>query len=144
MVALKRPLKCLTKIAEQMEAIGDLNRVRRTSGRATDVLWATVTRNDLDTRMLLEPGFKYGGTPLGQQIDRTTLFQIEQNGAIPLAFAERKIINTQHAWRHDRRGGQLPNQSQYGITTGWEVETQTGACTSCAAKRYSQLLQRFS
>src|SRR5260221_11768347 len=112
MAALKRPLKGLSKMTEQMEAISDLNRVRRTSGRATDILWAAVTSNDLDTRMLLEPGFEDCGTPLGQQIDWTTLFQIEQNGAIPLAFAERKIINAQHAWRHDRHGGQRPNQPQ--------------------------------
>ena len=112
MAALKRPLKCFTKITEQMEAISDLNRVRRTSGRAMDIFWAAVTRNDPDTRVLLDPGFEDCGTPLGQQIDWTTLFQIEQNGAIPLAFAERKIINAQHARRPDRWSRQLPNQPQ--------------------------------
>jgi hypothetical protein len=110
MAALKRSLKCLTKITEQIEAIRDLNCVRCTSGCATDILWAAVTSNNLDTRMLLEPSFEGCSTPLGQQIDWTTLFQIEQNGAIPLAFAERKIINAQQAWRDDRRGRQLSNQ----------------------------------
>jgi hypothetical protein len=144
MAALKRPLKCLTKITEEMEAISDLNRVRRTSSRATDILWATVTSNDLDTRMLLEPGFEDCGTPLGQQIDWTTLFQIEQNGAIPLAFAERKIINAQHARRHNRRRWQLSNQPQERVTAGWQVEALARTCTSCATKRQAQLLQRLA
>jgi hypothetical protein len=82
-----------------MKTISDLKSVRRASRRATHILWAAVTSDNLNTRVLLEPGFKNCRAPLGQQIDWTSLFQIEQNGSVALAFAERKIINTQHARR---------------------------------------------
>src|SRR6266516_6934405 len=108
MATLKSPLKCLTKITEQMEAIGDLNSLRRTSRRATDIVWAAITSDNLNTRVLLEPRFKNRGAPLGQQIDRTSLYQVEQNGSIALAFAKRKIINAEYARCDDRCSGDLP------------------------------------
>jgi hypothetical protein len=95
-----------------MEAISDLNSLRRTSRRATDILWAAVASDNLNTGMLLEPRFEYRGAPLGQQIDRTSLFQVEQNGSIALAFAERKIINAKDTWRNDRWSRDLPYEAQ--------------------------------
>src|SRR3954452_10100310 len=73
--------------------ISDLKRVRRTSRRAADILWAAITSANLNTTVLPEPGFKNRGIALGQQSDRTSLFLHKQNGATALAFAERKIIN---------------------------------------------------
>jgi hypothetical protein len=95
-----------------MEAICDLNSLRRTSRRATHILRAAIASNNLNTRVLPEPCFKNRGTPLGQQIDRTSLFQVKENGSIALAFAERKIINAEDAWCDDSWSRDLAYEAQ--------------------------------
>jgi hypothetical protein len=95
---VKCALKCLAKIAEEVKAIGDLNSLRCTCRRTTDVLRATVTRDNLDTGMLLEPGFKERRTALGQQVNGTPLLQVKQDSPIALAFTKGKIINAEDSW----------------------------------------------
>jgi len=141
MAALKHPLQCLAEIGEQVKPVGNLDGLWRTSGCTTDEFRPTVAGNHFDAGMRLEPLFKRCGTTLGQQIDWASLFQIEQDRAVALAFAEREIIDPEHARRHGRWRRQLPNQPQYGVTAGWEVEALARTHTNCATKRQTHLLE---
>ena len=80
-----------------MPAVRDLLRVWCTHGNAADVFGRTVTCDDLNFRMVLEPsGNGLGGT-VGELLDRTMLFQIHDEGAIGFAPFERPIVNADDA-----------------------------------------------
>src|SRR5215216_5396453 len=69
---IDHPLQALldggTQVWHQMQAVGDLNGVRRSLARALGKRTSPVTRNDLHPRMGLEPGRKPGGIRIRQQL----------------------------------------------------------------------------
>jgi hypothetical protein len=103
-----------TQVLHQMEAVGDLNRVGRTLGRAFGKRTSTVTRDDLYARMGLEPGCKRGGIGIRQQLKWPIGTEINQDGLEILAFAIRPFINTEKCGRRALGEKCAPNQAQDG------------------------------
>jgi len=89
-----------------MEAIGDLRGLRRTLGGASGIVLGTVAGNNVDAWMGAQPRRDSLGSTLRQEINRPTAFEIDQDGAIDPALAERKIIDPQDSGcgRRGRRG----------------------------------------
>jgi hypothetical protein len=136
---LKRALKRLAKITQEVKAIGDLNSMWCASRRTPNVLRPTVTRDNLNTRMLLKPGLKERGAALRQQVDRPPMFQVEQDGAIALALSKRKIVNTEDTRRSDGRLRQVVNQAQQRVSAGRHMETSAHPRASSATKGEAKL-----
>ena len=89
-----------------MEAIGDLDSLRRARCRATSIVLGPVASNDFDARMGAQPRRDRLGGTLWQEVNRPTAFEIDQDGSIDPALAEGKIIDPQDpgCGRRRRRG----------------------------------------
>src|SRR5262250_3039546 len=89
-----------------MKAISDLGSLRRTHGGASGIVLGTVAGNNVDAWMVTQPRRDSLGSTLRQELHRPTAFEIDQDGSIDPALAERKIINPQDpgCGRRGRRG----------------------------------------
>ncbi len=104
LMLLQHTLKCFAQILKQMKAVSNLDCVRRSAGCTVGILNRPVTANDLNTRMALKPGSQAVRGTVRQQVDWLMLFQVNQDCAKHLAFAQRKVIDTKDTrrWRRGR------------------------------------------
>ena len=86
-----------------MPAIGHLDRLGSTLPRGLRVGGSTITADDLDARMRLEPLHQRLCVPSWQHIDDAVLLEIDQDGAVAMAFAERPVIDAEHTGRRSAR-----------------------------------------
>jgi hypothetical protein len=89
----------LSHIAEQMPAIGHLNGLRSSIPAAVGVGSRTIPRNDHHARMGLEPGGDRARLAIRQQIDDLVVREIDQDGAVAVAFAVRSVVQPQNRRR---------------------------------------------
>ena len=68
------------QVLHQMEAVSDLNRIRRTLPGTFGKRASTVTCNDFHTGMRLQPGRQSHGTGIGKQLKRPIRAEIDQDG----------------------------------------------------------------
>lgn len=80
-------LQRFPQILQEMKAVGDLRGCRSPLPRALGIGGRAITRNDLDSRMLAQPLGQSLGRALRQQRNRVAALQVNQHGAIALAFA---------------------------------------------------------
>ena len=71
------------------------------------------------------------------------LFQVEQDRSIALAFAERKIVDAQHAGRHNGWLGELAYEAQQRIAAGGHMQALAGSSASRTAPGQSEMLERL-
>ena len=82
-----------------MEPVGNLSGVGCPLSGPDRLVSAPVAADDLDTGMRFEPTGQRVGTALGQQIDRTMPFQVDQNGALLASASEGEVVNANDARR---------------------------------------------
>lgn len=73
MMGFQRVLRSIGQIAEQMKTVSDLNCVWRSAPRSICVPTSTVTTNELDPGMSLQPCDERVRLTVRQQIDGTML-----------------------------------------------------------------------
>ena len=66
----------VTAVAQQVPAVGDLDRLRRPLADAVGVGTGAVAADDLDAGMALEPGRQRLGLPVGQQVDDAAALEV--------------------------------------------------------------------
>jgi hypothetical protein len=64
-----------------------------------------IAHDDLDGRMVLQPGGQGLGRAVGQQVDDPVTLQVAQDRAVALAFAPGPVINTQDTGPKTRVSG---------------------------------------
>lgn len=69
------------KIVQEMPAVGDLNGGRYALADAVGVGARTIAGNELDAGMRLQPGGDGVGLTVGQQVDRASAVEINDDGA---------------------------------------------------------------
>ncbi len=84
---VKQTLKRFAQILEQMEAVGNLYRSRRSTGCAISILGCAVTADNFDARVMLKPVDQRIGSAVGKQVNRLMTLKVDQDGAKYLAFA---------------------------------------------------------
>lgn len=89
-------------VVPQMPPVGDLDGLRGAGGRALSEERGPIPADDLDARPFGEPGRKAGRLPVGQQVDRPTDLDIDQDGPVVPSFAGRVLVDTDHP-----RSGQI-------------------------------------
>jgi hypothetical protein len=65
--------------------------------------------------MRSEPLGQALGCAIRKERDRGAALQINQHGAIPLAFPQGEVIHTEYPGRGERRGRLLAEQAQQGV-----------------------------
>ena len=103
---------CADAAHQQVEAIGDLDGIGGALASAFRIRLGAIAHDDLDTGMLLQPSGERLCLPSFEEIDGPMTFQVHQDGAVPVAATQRKVVDAQDAGR--REGGllSLPFQPQ--------------------------------
>jgi hypothetical protein len=131
-------LQGLRQIAQEMKPVGDLRGRRRPGACTLRIRTRPVARNDFNARVLAEPLRQGLRRALGQQGDRLMAFEINQHGAISLAFAEGKIIYAQHAGRRRVRRGLATEEAEQCVAAHAPIPHVTEARARFAAQRDTQ------
>jgi hypothetical protein len=95
-----------------MPAIGHLNGLRGSMPTSVSVSPSTISRDDHHARMGLEPVENRACLAVRQQIDDLVVREIDQDGAVALAFAVRPVVQPQNRWRRTGWGRRAQNQPQ--------------------------------
>jgi hypothetical protein len=111
-VALEQALGDLVRVVEDVPAVEDLHGVGRAQRRAAGVLRRAIADDDLDARMLRQPGGQARPRPLGQQVDRAARLQVDEHGPEPQPASPGPIVDAEHARRGGRAVGAAPQEAQ--------------------------------
>ena len=85
-------LQRLDQVLDQMPTIGHLDRLRRTFPGGLRIRRSAITADDLDAGMLPEPGATRLGLAILEQLDDPSLLEVDQDGAVAMAFAEGPVV----------------------------------------------------
>jgi hypothetical protein len=88
-LVIEKAGEVFTQVDQQMIAVSDLNRLWSAMFDRLCIRAGSIATHDLDLWMRLQPGHDGRGFATGQQINRTVVLQIHQNGTIALAFFQR-------------------------------------------------------
>ena len=110
MVAIDNGTDGIAEIAQQMPAIGYLDRFRRALPDPVRVGTGAVACDDLDAGMLAQPISKGFGLPIRQQVHDLVTLEVDEDGAVatptppgPIIYAE-NLRRWRRRLRHDRFG----------------------------------------
>ena len=111
-MAFQHPLERVTKILNEMPAIGDLDSIGRAACHPVNGGISAVTAHHFDGRMLLQPGGHCVGGTFRQDINRLAPLEINNQGPIVATLPLGPIVNADTArwwwlgigaWRTRRR-----------------------------------------
>jgi hypothetical protein len=125
----QQSLQGVHQILEQVEAVGDLDRLGRATTGTVGIELRTIAADDAHAWMLSEPGGESVSLALRQQIDGTMGFQVDQDGAVPIPFAEGPIIDAKDPRGWPVRERSLANEAQQG---GWASRVPQSVDEPCA------------
>ncbi|GAB4200605.1 MAG: hypothetical protein OHK0022_21830 [Roseiflexaceae bacterium] len=97
LMPLKNGLEYVAKVLDQMEAVGHLHGLGGTARGTLSILTAAVAADHLNARMVSQPLSQGSSRALGEQIHDLVTFQVNQDGAVDLAFAQGEIVNAEKA-----------------------------------------------
>jgi hypothetical protein len=126
----KQPLEHFAQILQQMDQIGNRDGVGRSACRTISILMRAVTADDFATGMLFAPVGQRVGRAIGQQINRLMTFKVDQDRAKDLAFAQREVIDAQHAWCRCRWRRVTTSEATQG---GWADRHALALGETCAS-----------
>src|ERR1017187_949061 len=84
---------CFGEVVQQVPAVGDLDGERCSAGSTFGVAAAAVPADHLDARAGIEPGAEGLRGPLGEHVHRPPLLDVDQDGAVNMAAAQREVID---------------------------------------------------
>ncbi len=111
-VAINGALQSVAETAQQMPPIRDLHRSRRSSAGSLGISTSTVAGDNLDPRMLAQPGRDGFAAAFGQEVDDAPALQVADDGAVALAAAPSPIIDADDPRRGVRVQVRRPDQPQ--------------------------------
>src|SRR5262245_28748135 len=117
-----------------MPAVGDLDGLGRAGAGPLGVSRGAVAADDLDARMLAQPFFDRRGFAVGQQVDDSSPFQIDDNRAIALSFAKGPVVDADIARRRGWLVWSILDAAEYRIGAGQHIQSLDQAATSLAAQ----------
>lgn len=135
MPPVQEAYECLAHVVQQVPAISNLLRARRTGCGALRVTTRPITSDDLNARTGRQPLGEAGGGSFAQQINRLVLLHVAQDGAVPHSPPDRPIVYSQHTRCTLERERRLPDASQQRIRTGRHAQALGEACSAFAAAR---------
>ena len=97
---LQETVEGLAEVLHQVEAIGNLARVRCAASRSVGIESAAIPRDHAHIGECPEPGGDRVGRALGEEIDHPAAFEVAQDGTVTPSFLPRPVIHTDNPWRN--------------------------------------------
>ncbi len=151
-------LQDLAGILQEVKAVGDLLGLRRPQGRCGGIVAAPVATDAPYLGTLLHPEREAQRRAVGQPVDDTTPFQVEEDGAGGAAAPEGEVVDAQHAhwrralatrtgdahWRHGRivTAGQEAQDRLIGDPHAQGRRDRFGAAAACGHPQGCHLLDQ--
>lgn len=98
-VPITQGLDSLSKVAEQVPSIGDLDSSRCALTNAVSVSAGTIASDNLHARAITQPVGDGGGLTIGQKIDDFVRLKVHEHGAVAPTPPPGPVINAQDARR---------------------------------------------
>ena len=127
------------QVLHQMKAVGDLNRIRCALPGTFGKRASTVTRDDGDTRMGLQPGSEGRGTRIRKQLDWPMGTEVNQDGFEIQALAIGPLVHTEERGRRNFRQPRATHQAQDGGRTNRHALALSDASRHRSADLESEL-----
>jgi hypothetical protein len=89
----------VTQIAQQMPAVSNLNRIRRSLTYAIGIGPSPIARDDLNTRVMSQPLSQAFSLPIRQQVNDRIALQVNKDRPVATAATPRPVIDGEDA-RH--------------------------------------------
>jgi hypothetical protein len=83
----------------KVPSIQNLRCLRRAQCDASSVLGGSVTSDDFDTGMVLQPSRQRLSPSIRQKIECRVSLEIDDDGAVDLTLTQGEVIHADHAWR---------------------------------------------
>ena len=90
-----------------MPSVGHLLRLRRRRAGGRTITRTTVTADDLDLRVLAQPGDHRVALAIGQQIDDLAALEIDHDAPVAVATAPGEVVDADDPRRWRRHGGRV-------------------------------------
>jgi hypothetical protein len=109
---IDRLLYRLAEVLPQVEAVGDLHRLRRARPGTFAITTGAVPADHGDLAVAAQPPGQVRAVPAVEDLDRAVGGHIDQHRAVMAAFAEREVVDAEHRHQPGRRVGQRLDQPQ--------------------------------
>ena len=139
---LQETVEGLAEILQQMEAIGDLLRVRRAASGTIRVEIAAIPRDHADTGACVEPRRDRIGGALGEQIDHAMPCEVAEDRAVASPFLPRPVVHTNHLGPDGERERCRAHEAQQRLVARWHPEVAGETGTGLAAEGDADLGER--
>lgn len=135
----------LAEVAPDVPAISNLDRLGCPAVGAVGVGAGAVAADDLHTGVLLEPGGQGVGGAVGQDVDRSSRADVDQDGAVDPALTQVEVVHAQHGRAVMEGGlGRGADQSDQRHPTDRQGQACGQARTGAAAQRQRDPPQRLA
>ena len=107
----------VTEVPQQMPAVADLDGIGRALAHAVGVGPGTIPGDDLDARVLPQPGRQGLGLAVRQEVEHAVPLEVDEDGPITMATTPGPVIDRQHphGWPRLRDGAGAPRHPQQRI-----------------------------
>lgn len=121
------------QVVPEVPSVGDLERLWGTAGGAFGEEGGPVTADDLNAGPLGEPGRESVCLPVGQEVDRTSCFDVDEHGSVDTALAVGEFVHADHAGCGGGGVRKRGDQPQQGVPADRDLEgiRHAGACPAC-------------
>ena len=99
MVAVDHSTDGIAEIAQQMPAVRHLDRLRRALANPVGIGTGTVSRNDLDSRMLTKPLGQRLGLTVRQQVHNLVALEVDEDSPVAASSSPGPIIDAKNLRR---------------------------------------------
>lgn len=137
----EQPLERFAQIHQQVPTVRDLDRPGRALARAFGISASPIATEDLDARMILQPGGERCGGSLRQYINHLMAFLVDQDGAVGATALTGPVIHPQHAGYCRRGQRQRAHQPQKRHPADLPAKTSTQASAGPTAEGQPNALQ---
>jgi hypothetical protein len=125
--SLHQSLERVSDVLEQAPPVGDLDGVRGTQRDAVGIGTRAVAADDLNARVRLELRGQSLNLAIRQEVNDRATFQINEDGAVSVAFTLGPVVHAEHAWCRRLRRSYLADAADERVGAGLHSQSQSEA-----------------
>ncbi len=140
-IPVQEAFEGLARALEQVPAVGNLPGLRSGNGGRVGEGGPAVAAEDLDFRVLAQPGLQLHSVSAGQQFEDRAALQVDDDCPVGVALAHGPVVHTDNARGRGRRALRpgLLDAAQQGVGAGGHAQLGGQACAGLAAEGQAEV-----